>query len=98
MANVLYISKSEYKLDELECDHDYQEPFGEDIAETIKNINEAIDGGTMSEESGIEQNPLVKDKELEKKRLEKQKKDAAKEQRDLFGATQNKEDIFGGAE
>jgi hypothetical protein len=52
----------------------------------------------MSEESGIEQNPLVKDKELEKKRLEKQKKDAAKEQRDLFGATQNKEDIFGGAE
>lgn len=98
MANVLYITKSEYKLDQLECDHDYQEPFGEDIAETIKNINEAIDGGTMSEESGIEQNPLIKDKELEKQRIKKQKEEAAKEQQDLFSATQKKDDVFGGAE
>ena len=98
MANVLYIAKSEYKLDELECDHDYQEPFGEDIAETIKNINESIDGGTMSEESGIEQNPLIKDKELEKQRIQKQKEEAAKQQQDLFSSTQKKDDIFGGAE
>jgi len=98
MANVLYITKSEYKLDQLECDHDYQEPFGEDIAETIKNINEAIDGGTMSAERAIEQNPLIKDKELEKQRIKKQKEEAAKEQQDLFSATQKKDDVFGGAE
>lgn len=98
MANVLYISKSEYKLDQLECDHEYQEPFGEDIAETIKNINEAIDGGTMSEESGIEQNPLVKDKVQEKERIRKQKEEAAQQQRDIFSATQSQEDVFGGAE
>lgn len=98
MANVLYIAKSEYKLEELACDHDYQEPFGEDIAETIKNINESIDGGTMSEESGIEQNPLIKDKELEKERLKKQKEEAAKMQQDLFSGSQTGEDVFGGAE
>ena len=98
MQNVLYIAKSEYKLDQLECDHEYQEPFGEDIVETIKNINESINGGTMSEESGIEQNPLIKDKELEKKRIKKQKEDAAKEQQSLFAASQTKDDIFGGAE
>ena len=98
MANVLYISKSEYKLDQLACDHEYQEPFGEDIAETIKNINEAIDGGTMSEESGIEQNPLVKDKVQEKERIRKQKEEAAQQQRDIFSATQSQEDVFGGAE
>ena len=98
MANVLYITKSEYKLDQLECDHDYQEPFGEDIAETIKNINEAIDGGTMSEESGIEQNPLIKDKVQEKERIRKQKQEAAQEQRNIFASTQKKGDVFGGAE
>ncbi len=98
MQNVLYIAKSEYKLDQLECDHEYQEPFGEDIVETIKNINESINGGTMSEESGIEQNPLIKDKELEKKRIKKQKENAAKEQQSLFAASQTKDDIFGGAE
>ena len=97
MANVLYIAKSEYKLEELACDHDYQEPFGEDIAETIKNINESIDGGTMSEESGIEQNPLIKDKELEKQRLAKQKEENVKMQQDLFSGSQNEEDVFGGA-
>lgn len=98
MKNVLYITKSEYRLDELACDHEYQEPFGEDVAETIKNINEAIDGGTMSEESGIEQNPLIKDKVLEKERIRKQKEDAAKVQQDIFGASQTKDDVFGGAE
>ena len=97
MANVLYINKTEYNLGELEVDHDYQEPFGEDIAEVIKNINESIDGGTMSEESGIEQNPLIKDKELEKNRLKEQREEKARQQGDLFGGTQDRDDVFGGA-
>ncbi len=98
MANVLYINKSEYELEELETDHEYQEPFGEDIAEVIRNINESIDGGTMSDESGIEQNPLIKDKELEKQRLKEQKELAAKEQQDIFRQTQQDDDVFGKAE
>lgn len=97
MRNVLYISRSDYGLDGLKVSAMYREPFGEDIAEAIKNISASIDGGTMSEESGIEQNPLIKDKKLEKERIKKQKEDAAKEQQDLFSATQGKDDIFGGA-
>ena len=52
----------------------------------------------MSDESGIEQNPLIKDKELEKARLQKQKEESAKMQRDLFSGSQDGEDVFGGAE
>ena len=98
MANVLYINRSELKLDELKVQATYREPFGEDVAEVIKNINDSIEGGTMSEESGIEQNPLVKDKQLEKARVMKQREQAAREQRDLFAGTQEKVDVYGDVE
>ena len=52
----------------------------------------------MSEESGIEQNPLIKDKVQEKERIRKQKQEAAQEQRNIFASTQKKDDVFGGAE
>lgn len=78
--------------------HEFQEPFGEDIKETIENIAKAKDAEMLSTEGAIELNPLVKDKEQELKRIEKESADAAQRQRDIFGASQNKDDVFGGAE
>lgn len=78
--------------------HEFQEPFGEDIKETIENIAKAKDAEMLSTEGAIELNPLVKDKEQELKRIEKESADAAQRQRDIFGTQQNKDDVFGGAE
>ena len=78
--------------------HEFQEPFGEDIKETIENIAKAKDAEMLSTEGAIELNPLVKDKEQELKRIEKENAEAAQRQRDIFGASQNKDDVFGGAE
>ena len=78
--------------------HEFQEPFGEDIKETIENIAKAKDAEMLSTEGAIELNPLVKDKEQELKRIEKENAEAAQRQRDIFGASQNKDDVFGSAE
>lgn len=78
--------------------HEFQEPFGEDIKETIENIVKAKDADMLSTEGAVELNPLIKDKQQELKRIEKESADAAQKQRDLFGTNQNQDDIFGGAE
>ncbi|MBE6337669.1 MAG: phage portal protein [Lentimicrobiaceae bacterium] len=78
--------------------HEFQEPFGEDIKETIENIVKAKDADMLSTEGAVELNPLIKDKQQELKRIEKESADAAQKQRDLFGVNQNQDDIFGGAE
>lgn len=97
IGNVLNIAlKSECK--NLVVAHEFQEPFGEDIKETIENIAKAKDADMLSTEGAIELNPLVKDKTQELKRIEKETAEAAQKQRDLFGNNQNKDDVFGGAE
>lgn len=78
--------------------HEFQEPFGENIAETIENIVKAKDADMLSTEGAVELNPLVKDKMSELKRIEKEKSEAAQRQRDIFGMNQNQDDVFGGAE
>ena len=78
--------------------HEFQEPFGEDIKETIENIAKAKDAEMLSTEGAIELNPLVKNKLLELKRIDKEASEAAQRQRDIFGQNQNKDDVFGGAE
>lgn len=97
IGNVLNIAlKSE--CNNLVVAHEFQEPFGEDIKETIENIAKAKDADMLSTEGAIELNPLVKDKTQELKRIEKETAEAAQKQRDLFGNNQNKDDVFGGAE
>ena len=78
--------------------HEFQEPFGEDIKETIENIAKAKDAEMLSTEGAIELNPLIKDKAQELKRIDKEASEAAQRQRDIFGQNQNKDDVFGGAE
>lgn len=78
--------------------HEFQEPFGEDVAEAIANIVKAKDGEIISTEGAVELNPLVKDHKQELKRIEDEKADAVQRQRDLFGQNQSQDDIYGGAE
>ena len=97
IGNVLDVSLAE-ECSRAVIGYEYQEPFGEDIKEAIENLSKARDGELMSEESAIELNPLVKDPNQEIKRLTKEREEAAKRQRDIFGANQNQDDVFGGAE
>ena len=97
IGNVLNIAlKSE--CNNLVVAHEFQEPFGEDIKETIENIVKAKDADMLSTEGAIELNPLVKNKSMEIARIAKESAEAAQKQRDLFGNNQNKDDVFGGAE
>lgn len=74
IANVTNIAlKSE--CDKLEISHEFQEPFGEDVAGVIDNIVSAVDAGILSKEGAIEMNPLVKNTELEKNRLKSEEEE-----------------------
>ena len=79
--------------------HEFQEPFAEDIQEVMENIDTAVDGGWMSNESAIEKNPLVDDHELEKERIKKEKEEGAAIQRNIFRQSEDTDDdVNGGAE
>lgn len=68
----------------MKVEHHWSEPFGDDITDTLRNIAEAYGAGIMSEETAIEQNPLIRDKELEKERLANQHEATLAAQRDIF--------------
>lgn len=87
IGNVLNVAlKSE--CDKLVVAHEYQEPFGEDVAETLQNIIDASDGGIMSTETAVELNPLVKDHAVEMGRLQKEKEERQTVQNSIFNDTE----------
>lgn len=95
IGNVLDISlKSE--CEELDIEHAFQEPFGEDVAEAIVNLAKAYDSEIMSQETAVEKNPLVSDPVLEMARLKKEQKERSKQQQldndDMFKS--GDDDIF----
>lgn len=73
------------QCDELKVGHEFQEPFGEDIADDLNNVIRAVDAGILSEETGIELNPLIKDPHREAERLKKEADERAKQQQSIFG-------------
>lgn len=83
IGNVLDISLHS-ECENLVVSHEFQEPFGEDIADDLDNIIKSIDGGITSTETGVELNPLIKDHALEKKRLEKEKAERLEQQQSIF--------------
>lgn len=85
VGNVLDVSLAK-QCNMMEIEHQWQEPFGDDITEQLQNVATAFGAGIMSEETAIEQNPLVKDKELEKERLRKEQEERQKIQNDIFGS------------
>jgi len=83
IGNVLDVSLAR-QCKEMEIEHQWQEPFGDDVTEQLQNVATAFGAGIISEETAIEQNPLVKDKELEKERLRREQEERQKQQADLF--------------
>lgn len=83
IGNVLEV-RLKPQMERMKVEHHWQEPFGDDITDTIKNISEAFGAGIMSVETAVEQNPLIKDKEAEKARLKGEAEERQKLQDDIF--------------
>lgn len=84
IGNVLNVSlKSE--CDKLKVGHEFQEPFGDDIADDLDNVIKAVDAGILSTETGIELNPLIKDPHRESERIEAEREEREKQQQAIFG-------------
>jgi hypothetical protein len=91
-ANVLdYPNRAKYEA--LKVSHEFQEPFGEDVSDTLKDLLQSFNAGGLSLETLVEQNYLVKNTKLEMERIAKEKDAETERQRAL-----NKMDIFGEAE
>lgn len=88
IGNVLDI-RLKPQLDNMILTHEFQEPFGEDIMESVETIAKAVDSGFMSKESGIEQSPMTKDAQLEKDRVNKESQEQLSAQRDIFTQSLN---------
>lgn len=73
------------ECEKLEVGHEFQSPFGEDVAEVIDNINKSVEGGSMSQLTALEKNPLISDPIGEKKRLDEEASQRASEREALFG-------------
>lgn len=83
IGNVLDVSLSG-ECAEMKILHEFQEPFGEDIADDLNDIIRAVDSGILSTETAIELNPLVKDVTRERDRLKQEKEEATKLQQSIF--------------
>ena len=96
LGNVLdYSHKSLY--DALQIGHEFQEPFGDDVSETLNDVLRQFGAGGMSTQTMLELSYLVKDakKEMElikQEQLEKMEQQL-KQQQEL-----NKLDVFGQGE
>ena len=84
IGNVLDLSLKS-QCAKLQIGHEFQEPFGEDITESIANIVKMYDAGLLSTEGGVELNPLVKDHAKEMQRIKKEQEERQKANEDLFG-------------
>ena len=96
MGNVLdYANKAQY--DALQLGHEFQEPFGDDVSETLNDVLRQYGAGGLSTQTMLELSYLVKDaqKEMElikQEQLEKMEKEIER-QKEL-----NKIDVFGQGE
>jgi len=84
IGNVLNVSLHA-ECERLIVGHEFQEPFGEDIADSLNNIIRAVDAGILSAESGIELNPLVADAHREAERITAESEERLKTQQSIFG-------------
>lgn len=83
IGNVLDV-KLKSQCDELNVGHEFQEPFGEDVSDSIADVVKLFDAGLLSKEGGVELNPLVKDHAREMQRLKDEQDVLLKEQENIF--------------
>ena len=74
-------------------EHEFQEPFGDDIEAAISNLVKMYNAGGMSLETLIEKNPLIEDTEAEKLRIAKEHEADLLEEKE-----RNRQDLFNIAE
>ena len=84
IGNVLDVSLGG-ECENLRVGHEFQEPFGDDVADNLNNIIRAVEAGILSSEGGIELNPLVKDVAREKERLAAEASERQATQMSVFG-------------
>lgn len=84
IGNVLDVSLSE-QCKKCVVGHEFQEPFGDDIADALNNVIRSVDAGLMSQETGVEMNPLIKDPRRESERLKAESEERMKQQQSIFG-------------
>ena len=92
IGNVLNIALKE-ECSRLVVEHEFQEPFGDDIEAAISNLVKMYNAGGMSLETLIEKNPLIEDTEAEKLRIAKEHEADLLEEKE-----RNKLDVFNTAE
>lgn len=83
IGNVLDVSLHD-ECEKAEIDHEFQEPLGDDITDTLQNITTSIDAGIMSTETGVSMNPLVKDPQKELEKIQAESEEKARQQQMLF--------------
>ena len=88
MTNVTNV-QMRAELERLDVYHEFQEPFGEDITEAITNAIKEVTAGGMSQETLVELNPLIRDKQREKERI------AAEQEISQQRAQEQTQNIFG---
>lgn len=79
--------------EQLVVEHEFQEPFGDDVSDRLADLSKQFNDGALSRESYVEQSYLVKDSKTELDRLKAEEQMRMDVQKEL-----NKMDVFGGAE
>ena len=92
LGNVLdYQHKAEYEA--LKLGHEFQEPFGEDVSETLADLSKQYNDGALSRQTYVEMSYLIKDAKAEMERLKKEELEAIARQKEM-----EKTDVFGEGE
>ena len=67
MENVMDVKGGSYK--ELRINHEFQPPFGDDIASVVERLMRQYGGGGMSRKTLLEKSPLIDDADKEEERI-----------------------------
>ena len=88
LGNVLdYKHQAMYKA--LEIDHEFQEPFGDDVSDMLADLSKQYNDGCLSRETYLELSYLVKNVQQETERIKKEQADALEQQQAM-----NRMDVF----
>lgn len=92
MGNVLdYQNKAKYEA--LKLGHEFQEPFGDDVSEMLADVLKQYGAGALSLQTSLELSYLVKNAQVEYKRIKAEQEEAMEKQIAL-----SRTDVFGEGE
>ena len=79
LGNVLdYTHRAEYEA--LQLTHEFQEPFGDDVSDTLADISKQYNDGAMSRETYVELSYLIKDARAEMERIKAEQQENLEQQ------------------